>query len=133
MNEVEIEQIRQKLLHLRSELQELEKISKETSGPVELDQSKVGRLSRIDAMQAQQMALEAARRRQGNNAGVDQVERRSDHRHVRQLPQQDLNRRESVDHGGWRARDADPFPAKTAGDHEAPRQDYRPGSDPEGV
>ena len=64
MNEVEIEQIRQDLLRLRSGLQELEQTFQETSAPVELDQARVGRLSRMDAMQAQQMALEAARRRQ---------------------------------------------------------------------
>jgi DnaK suppressor protein len=64
MDEGEIEKIRQKLLRLKSELQEGEKISKETGEPVELDQARVGRLSRMDAMQAQQMALEAARRRQ---------------------------------------------------------------------
>lgn len=64
MNEGELEQITQKLLRLRSELQELEETVRETSEPVELDQAKVGRLSRVDAMQAQQMAMEAARRRQ---------------------------------------------------------------------
>ena len=64
MNEEEIEQIRQKLLRLKSELKELEETFKETSKPVELDQSSVGRLSRMDAMQAQQMAMEAVRRRQ---------------------------------------------------------------------
>ena len=64
MDDGEIGKIRQKLLGLRSELQELEATFKETSGPVELDQTRVGRLSRMDAMQAQQMALEAARRRQ---------------------------------------------------------------------
>jgi len=63
MNEAEIEKIRQKLLHLGSELKELEQISRETGETVELDQSRVGRLSRMDAMQAQQMALEAGRRR----------------------------------------------------------------------
>ncbi|HIE65396.1 MAG: TraR/DksA family transcriptional regulator [Nitrospira sp.] len=64
MNDREIEQIRKKLLCLRSELQELEEAFKKTSKPVELDQSSVGRLSRMDAMQAQQMALEVTRRRQ---------------------------------------------------------------------
>lgn len=64
MNEGEIEQVRQKLLCLRSDLLKLEETSKQTSGTVELDQSRVGRLSRMDAMQAQQMALETARRRQ---------------------------------------------------------------------
>jgi len=64
MNKAELEQIRQKLLHLRTELQELEDTSKDTGEPVELDQARVGRLTRMDAMQAQQMALEAGRRRQ---------------------------------------------------------------------
>jgi len=64
MNEAEIEQIRQKLLQLRSELEGLEQISRETGETVELDQARVGRLSRMDAMQRQQMALEAGRRRQ---------------------------------------------------------------------
>lgn len=64
MNAEKIEQIKQKLLDLRSELQELEETFKETNKPVELDQARVGRLSRMDAMQAQQMALEVTRRRQ---------------------------------------------------------------------
>ena len=64
MNEEEIEQVRQKLLCLKSELLKLKETSKETSDPIELDQARVGRLSRMDAMQAQQMALETARRRQ---------------------------------------------------------------------
>ncbi len=37
---------------------------KQSGATVELDQTKVGRLSRMDAMQMQQMALEAVRRRQ---------------------------------------------------------------------
>jgi DnaK suppressor protein len=64
MESGEIEKMKQKLLFLRKELQELEEAFKATSEPVELDQSRVGRLSRIDAMQAQQMALEATRRRE---------------------------------------------------------------------
>jgi len=76
MDEGEIEQIRQKLLGLRSELQELEETFQETSAPVELDQSRVGRLSRMDAMQAQQMALEAARRRQQQLLKIDGALRR---------------------------------------------------------
>ncbi len=61
MNDTEIEQIRLKLLQLRSELEDLEKISRETG---ELDQARDGRLSRMDALQGQQMTLEASRRRQ---------------------------------------------------------------------
>jgi len=64
INKREVEHIRQELLRLRSELQELEETFKETGQPVELDQARVGRLTRMDAMQAQQMSLEAARRRQ---------------------------------------------------------------------
>ena len=64
MDEKNLEQIRQLLLKMKSDLQEQEKASKETGKPVELDQTKVGRISRMDAMQAQQMALDASRRRQ---------------------------------------------------------------------
>ena len=64
MNNADIEQIKQKLFDLRTALQEQEEAAKEAGQPVELDQARVGRLSRMDAMQSQQMALEAARRRQ---------------------------------------------------------------------
>lgn len=64
MDEENLKQIKQLLLKMKSELQEQEKTSKETGKPVELDQIKVGRISRMDAMQAQQMALNASRRRQ---------------------------------------------------------------------
>ena len=64
MNSKEIEQIKQQLLELRKSLQEQEAAAQETGKPVELDQARVGRLSRMDAMQSQQMALETVRRRQ---------------------------------------------------------------------
>jgi DnaK suppressor protein len=64
INKRDLGKIKQELLRLRSELQEMEETVKETGQPVELDQARVGRLSRMDAMQAQQMSLEAARRRQ---------------------------------------------------------------------
>lgn len=76
MNEAEIEQLRQDLLRLRSELQQLEEGTQDTGGPVELDQARVGRLSRMDAMQAQQMALEAARRRQHQRLKIEAALRR---------------------------------------------------------
>ena len=63
MNKKETEEIKQNLLRLRAELQEIETTLQETSDPVELDQTRVGRLSRMDAMQSQQMALETVRRR----------------------------------------------------------------------
>ena len=64
MNDKEIEQFRHQLLSLGSSLKEMEEAYKETGETVELDQTRVGRLSRMDAMQMQQMALESSRRRQ---------------------------------------------------------------------
>ncbi len=76
MTEEEMEQIRQQLLCLKSKLQELEATFKETNKPLELDQARVGRLSRMDAMQAQEMALEASRRRQSQLLKVEGALRR---------------------------------------------------------
>ena len=59
-----LEQITQLLLKMKIALQEQEKTFKEDKKPVELDQTKVGRISRMDAIQIQQMALDASRRRQ---------------------------------------------------------------------
>ena len=55
---------RNKLLALRAELQSIAAIGDESAAVVELDQSKVGRLSRMDAMQAQAMAKASSNRRQ---------------------------------------------------------------------
>ena len=48
----------------RTELLERVELTEDDRKPVELDQSQVGRLSRIDAMQVQEMALEQERRRE---------------------------------------------------------------------
>jgi DnaK suppressor protein len=58
-----IRQMRDKLLKLRDELQRLSATGDEAAVVVELDQSKVGRLSRMDAMRAQAMAQATANRR----------------------------------------------------------------------
>ena len=58
-----IEYFREKLLGLRDELLEIERTGKEAAQIVELDQSRVGRLSRMDALQAQAMSIESGRRR----------------------------------------------------------------------
>ena len=76
MDEKNLEQIRQLLLKMKSDLQEQEKASKETGKPVELDQTKVGRISRMDAMQAQQIALDASRRRQLQLVKIENAFRR---------------------------------------------------------
>lgn len=47
----------------RDEIRAIERMSASDRAAVELDQTKVGRLSRMDAMQAQAMAVETERRR----------------------------------------------------------------------
>lgn len=55
---------KEKLLFRKDELTKLIESSIQSRKAVELDQSRVGRLSRMDAMQAQQMANETFRRRE---------------------------------------------------------------------
>jgi len=62
--DAEIEQYRALLVERQAELQSLSAASAGSRRPVELDQSRVGRLSRMDAMQDQAMAQETARRRE---------------------------------------------------------------------
>ena len=50
---------------VQAELRALSDGARDSRKPVELDQSKVGRLSRMDAMQDQAMAQESERRRAG--------------------------------------------------------------------
>ena len=54
----------EKLLELRAELEAVAATGEESAAVVELDQSKVGRLSRMDAMQAQAMAQASSQRRE---------------------------------------------------------------------
>ena len=54
---------RQRLLKLRAELESLAATSEEAAEIVELDQSRVGRLSRMDALQSQAMAKASSERR----------------------------------------------------------------------
>lgn len=62
MNIVQLENYHQRLLLLQQELStEASDTSQEV---VELDQSRMGRLSRMDALQSQQVVLEAQRRQQ---------------------------------------------------------------------
>ena len=78
MDDAEIEKFRSQLLQLRSELDDLEATSQDAAKPVELDQASVGRLSRMDAMQSQQMARELARRRQQQRVRIEGALRRID-------------------------------------------------------
>ncbi len=54
---------RARLIGARDELRRLIDAGEESRRPVELDQARVGRLSRMDALQEQAMAIETERRR----------------------------------------------------------------------
>ena len=61
-----------------TQLEEEDRISAESRGPVTLQQDSVGRLSRMDAMQQQAMALASEKRRQVEKgrikAALDRIE-----------------------------------------------------------
>ena len=57
------EYFKRKLDDLRQELQHVDDAGNDTTQRIELDQSKVGRLSRMDALQVQAMSVESSRRR----------------------------------------------------------------------
>ena len=61
---VDMQSAKDKLLELREELEKVAVTSDESAAIVELDQSRVGRLSRMDAMQAQAMAQASGQRRE---------------------------------------------------------------------
>jgi len=63
MTDFDGEKIRARLLELREQLESVAATGADSAAVVELDQSKVGRLSRMDAMQAQAMAQASAQRR----------------------------------------------------------------------
>lgn len=70
--------MREKLIALREDLQSIATTSEAASQVVELDQSKVGRLSRMDAMQAQAMSQASGRRRQATLKMIAAALRRLD-------------------------------------------------------
>ena len=55
---------KKRLEDARDEIEYLARITEKDRKPVELDQSQQGRLSRIDAIQVQEMAIEQERRRE---------------------------------------------------------------------
>ena len=72
------DRFRARLIARREELIVEDRESAEGRAPVTLEQDSVGRLSRIDAMQVQAMALAQARRRQSERAAIDAALRRLD-------------------------------------------------------
>lgn len=62
--DIDVTRMRSQLLRRRGEIVERGSATKEARDPVELDQARLGRLSRMDALQVQEMALASDRRRQ---------------------------------------------------------------------
>jgi RNA polymerase-binding transcription factor len=74
---LDIHFFRERLAERLIELNGLAETGDDAAKPVELDQSRVGRLSRMDAMQAQAMSIETKRRREGEvlriNAALERI------------------------------------------------------------
>jgi DnaK suppressor protein len=79
MNAAQTEHFKSLLLELQSSLADTAQSAEKSGATVELDQARVGRLSRMDAMQAQQMALETERRNRARlilvQQALDRIER----------------------------------------------------------
>lgn len=63
--DIDLAALRAHLVNRKAELEALTDSSDESRRPVELDQTRVGRLSRMDALQSQAMAQATERRRSG--------------------------------------------------------------------
>lgn len=70
--------MRARLIADRAALSGITEASVESRGPVELDQTSVGRLSRMDAIQQQAMALATERRRAGSLQRIEAALSRMD-------------------------------------------------------
>lgn len=69
---------RNELLSLRQSLHEAQETGDQAEETVELDQTRVGRLSRMDALQAQAMSIETGRRRRQKLVQIQAALRRMD-------------------------------------------------------
>lgn len=72
----QLQTLEQRLRDLRAELETALGAGKQGSAPVELDQTRVGRLSRMDAMQGQAMASAAQARAENDLARINTALRR---------------------------------------------------------
>ncbi len=76
LSEKQIASLKILLLERQAELRALDEDGASWRNTVELDQQSVGRLSRMDAMQQQEMAQAEARRRTSDLARIDQALKR---------------------------------------------------------
>ena len=71
--EKELQNFKSLLLKLKDELIKAGETGRQAEEVVELDQTRVGRLSRMDAMQAQAMSIETGRRRRQHIVEIDRA------------------------------------------------------------
>lgn len=74
----DIRGLRRRLEALAARLESIADVGAEAAKPVELDQTKVGRVSRMDAIRSQAMSVEAERRRTAELARIRAALRRID-------------------------------------------------------
>jgi len=71
LSENDLQRFKSILLKLKTDLLKAGETGQQAEEVVELDQTRVGRLSRMDAMQAQAMSLETGRRRRQHIMEID--------------------------------------------------------------
>ena len=71
LSDNKLQEFKLRLLRLKSDLNKAAETGQQAEEVVELDQARVGRLSRMDAMQAQAMSLETGRRRRQKLLDID--------------------------------------------------------------
>lgn len=77
-NDIDFAAFKYRLLSRQGELEALIAANSEASRPVELDQTRFGRLSRMDALQSQAMAVETERRRAAELKRIESALKRID-------------------------------------------------------
>ena len=77
-DELDVLHFKHRLTARLIELKEFAETGDNAAKPVELDQTRVGRLSRMDAMQAQAMSIEAKRRRENELIRINVALKRID-------------------------------------------------------
>lgn len=77
-SDLDLDTTRQRLIDKRQASVDEDRLSEADRSPVALDQESVGRLSRIDAMQVQAMALATQRRREQERDRIDAAIKRID-------------------------------------------------------
>ena len=78
MNPDDAEQVRRKLLQLLADIERMQNSTEADRRPIELDQTAVGRLSRMDALQMQAMAAASQKMRETKRRRIGEAIRRID-------------------------------------------------------